>query len=61
MTKQEANDKIAAMSVADPTLTVADLLVDFVIYVSGIWESGNEDDELAASKALDAFLAGEER
>jgi len=40
---------------------VLDLLVDFAVYVSGVWEAGNEDDELAASQALDRFLAGEER
>lgn len=35
---------------------VLDLLVDFVVWNSQIWEAGNEDDEEAASRQLDAFL-----
>lgn len=38
---------------------VLDLLTDFAIWLSPTLEAGNEDDEIEASKAVDAFLAGE--
>lgn len=36
---------------------VLSMLVDFVVWNSQVWEAGNEDDEYAASRRLDEFLA----
>lgn len=35
---------------------ILDLLTDFAVFLSPTWEAGNEDDEEAASKAVDAFV-----
>jgi len=36
---------------------ILDLLTDFAVFLSPTWEAGNEDDEVEASKAVDAFVA----
>jgi hypothetical protein len=44
------------MNPADADPRLLDILTDFAVFLSPTWEEGNEDDEIEASKAVDAFV-----